>query len=87
MSLQEQTMLYILENSNILEKYTGNVNKKFYEPLKNGFDDLNLAYISSTIINANNRGAPVFSHGQRVNAKISILNLYSKYSKKSAENE
>ena len=34
MSLQEQTMLYILENSNILEKYTGNVNKNSMSHLK-----------------------------------------------------
>lgn len=81
MSLQEQTMLYILENSNILEKYTGNVNKKFYEPLKKGIDDLNLAYISSTILSSNIQGAPSFSHGQRENAKKSILQLYEKYSK------
>ena len=82
MSLQEQTMMYILENSNILEKYTGNVNKKFYEPLKNGFDDLNLAYISSTILSSDIRGAQVFSHNQRENAKKTILQLYNKYSKK-----
>ena len=82
MSLQEQTMLYILENSNILEKYTGNVNKKFYEPLKNNFDDLNLAYLSSTILSSNIRSAPTFSYEQRVHAKKTILELFDKYSKK-----